>query len=514
MQIRLTVLGPRGGHTARACDVLVTAPAGTALAAVASGLAAAAAAASGAAVSAGSAAAGPTSGKGGASGPPAGDPASGGSGGSSGPVVLYAGSERLDPQRCALGEPPLTDGAVLSLNSPADPGRHPGVPQEAPTDASAQLHVVAGPDAGGVHLLHSGRIRIGRSAEADVPLDDPDVSRLHCAVTVTEDGQVTIADLGSTNGTSLDGAPLGTGPLPFHPGSLLRLGESALRLVGAGEALPIGRETLPGAGGALPGGALPGEALPGEALPGEALTGAGGAGAALPAGARSGGSGSPMQEVLPTAPDGEGHLRVSLRGRAALDGAAGSAHRGDSTVTANPLGSVGFPAPADPAGSAAAGLGAIAPGETSHPASAPDRTGPAASGRGTGAPSGPAAAPRTAHGGSDAPRRPSWATGPCDDEDGSAAPRARAGRSFDEHGGEPAAGGSVPPPRTTGASDTTHEDSSGLCLPHQAPDSDGPFPRAGQGAVTHGAGHRTRRPDPSPSPSAYEGREAGGAPGG
>ncbi|WP_420718230.1 hypothetical protein, partial [Streptomyces sp. NRRL WC-3725] len=42
MQIRLTVLAPRSGQTpARACDVLVTAPAGTALAAVASGLASA-----------------------------------------------------------------------------------------------------------------------------------------------------------------------------------------------------------------------------------------------------------------------------------------------------------------------------------------------------------------------------------------------------------------------------------------------------------------------------------------
>ncbi|MYV70182.1 hypothetical protein GT043_30395, partial [Streptomyces sp. SID2131] len=39
MQIRLTVLAPHAGHGAgRACDVLVTAPAGTALSAVASPL--------------------------------------------------------------------------------------------------------------------------------------------------------------------------------------------------------------------------------------------------------------------------------------------------------------------------------------------------------------------------------------------------------------------------------------------------------------------------------------------
>ncbi|MFJ8444526.1 FHA domain-containing protein [[Kitasatospora] papulosa] len=192
MQIRLTVLAPPSGQNpARACDVLVTAPAGTALAAVASGLA--------------TAVCGPEGSQGG------------------GTTVLYAGHERLDPQRCALGEPPLTDGAVLSLQVPGA--------DEAPDDAvPAQLHVIAGPDAGGVHLLHGGQIRIGRSAEADVPLDDPDVSRLHCAVTVSEDGRVSVADLGSTNGTSLDGADVHDRPVRLAPGALLRLGESTLRL--------------------------------------------------------------------------------------------------------------------------------------------------------------------------------------------------------------------------------------------------------------------------------------------
>ncbi|WP_037852099.1 FHA domain-containing protein [Streptomyces sp. NRRL S-1824] len=192
MQIRLTVLAPPSGQTpARTCDVLVTAPAGTALATVASNLAAA------------------------VTGP---DGSLG-----SGAVVLFAGRERLDAQRCALGEPPLVDGAVLSLQVPGE--------DEAADDAvPAQLHVVAGPDAGGVHLLHGGQIRIGRSADADVPLDDPDVSRLHCAVTVSEDGRVSVADLGSTNGTSLDGTEVHDQPVRLKPGALLRLGESTLRL--------------------------------------------------------------------------------------------------------------------------------------------------------------------------------------------------------------------------------------------------------------------------------------------
>ncbi|MFJ4827892.1 FHA domain-containing protein [Streptomyces bacillaris] len=253
MQIRLTVLAPRSGQTpARACDVLVTAPAGTALAAVASGLA--------------QAVSGPEGSQGG------------------GAVVLFAGRERLDAQRIALGEPPLVDGAVLSLQVPGE---------DEATDAAvpAQLHVVAGPDAGGVHLLHGGQIRIGRSAEADVPLDDPDVSRLHCAVTVAEDGRVSVADLGSTNGTSLDGTEVRDRPVRFPPGALLRLGESTLRLT---------------------------------------------------AGPRTG--------ALPTAPDGEGHLRVSRADPAAH----GPVHGGPGASTAfgagSGSGSGGFDGAGGPAG--------------------------------------------------------------------------------------------------------------------------------------------------------------------
>ncbi|MCX4772240.1 FHA domain-containing protein [Streptomyces sp. NBC_01285] len=245
MQIRLTVLAPRSGHTpARACDVLVTAPAGTALATVASGLAAA------------------------VSGP---DGSLG-----SGAVVLFAGRERLDAQRSALGEPPLVDGAVLSLQVPGE--------DESTDDAvPAQLHVIAGPDAGGVHLLHGGQIRIGRSAEADVPLDDPDVSRLHCAVTVSDDGRVAVADLGSTNGTSLDGAEVRDRPVRLKPGALLRLGESTLRLT---------------------------------------------------SGART--------PTLGTAPDGEGHLRVAARAPADADPGHGfgdgSAHAYSAAVPPGPGG--------------------------------------------------------------------------------------------------------------------------------------------------------------------------------
>ncbi|MGW7461443.1 FHA domain-containing protein, partial [Streptomyces sp. NPDC054797] len=262
MQIRLTVLGSRSGHQSApaSCDVLVTAPAGTPLAAVASGLAAT-----------------------------VGGPETGGT------VVLYAGSERLDLQRRLLGEPPLVDGAVLALHAPvADV-----LPEEGL--GAPQLQVVAGPDAGGVHLLHSGQIRVGRSADADVPLDDPDVSRLHCAVTVIRDGRVAVADLNSTNGTTLDGFPVGAQPVALPPGALLRIGESTLRLAPAG-AGP--RAVIPDREGHL---ALapeaPGAAAPGgqTGWPGSDAAGSGATGSDESSGPGPGGAG---RVAGPPAPGG------------------------------------------------------------------------------------------------------------------------------------------------------------------------------------------------------------------
>ncbi|MGX2996917.1 FHA domain-containing protein [Streptomyces sp. JNUCC 64] len=229
MQIRLTVLGTRPESTGRATarDVLVTAPGGTPLAAVASGLVSAVA-------------------------------------GGDGPVGLYAGTRRLDPQRAVIGEPPLIDGAVLSLGAPAAAPPDPGADA---TGAVAQLRVVGGPDAGGVHLLHGGPVRIGRSADAEIPLDDPDVSRLHCAVTLTEDGRVTVADLGSTNGTRLYGAALGQRPVPLEPGAPLRLGESTLRLADPRES-PAPLPTAPdGEGFVKVGGEEPADGVPAAAVP-------------------------------------------------------------------------------------------------------------------------------------------------------------------------------------------------------------------------------------------------------
>jgi pSer/pThr/pTyr-binding forkhead associated (FHA) protein len=48
---------------------------------------------------------------------------------------------------------------------------------------------------------------IGRGAQADFIFEAPLVSRLHCRLTADASGQLVMEDLGSTNGTSVNGTP-------------------------------------------------------------------------------------------------------------------------------------------------------------------------------------------------------------------------------------------------------------------------------------------------------------------
>lgn len=231
-QIRLTVLGPhsgerRGGREYDVADVVITAPAGTVLASVTGGLSSTLAAAGHADTA--------EQGKAAQAGQAGHVRASAGAAGGES-VAVYHGPRRLDPQRHVIGEEPLVDGAVLSLHAPAEES-------VSPTPESLRLEAVSGPDSGGVYLLHPGQIRIGRSSDADVVLDDPDVSRLHCVVSVTPSGEVTVADLDSTNGTLVDGRSVDQRPRPLTPGSVLRVGESGMWLRSGGSGAATGLET-------------------------------------------------------------------------------------------------------------------------------------------------------------------------------------------------------------------------------------------------------------------------------
>ena len=68
---------------------------------------------------------------------------------------------------------------------------------------------------------------IGRSRQCDVVVDDATVSRRH-ALFSEHDGQWTVEDLGSKNGTAVNGV-LVSAPTPLAAGDVVGFGARAIR---------------------------------------------------------------------------------------------------------------------------------------------------------------------------------------------------------------------------------------------------------------------------------------------
>jgi FhaA, N-terminal domain/FHA domain len=78
---------------------------------------------------------------------------------------------------------------------------------------------------GGRHVLDKRRSVLGRSRDADVQIDDPNVSRRHAEI-VQEESVYWLVDLGSTNGTEVDGRRVQRARL--DDGSRFTLGETTV----------------------------------------------------------------------------------------------------------------------------------------------------------------------------------------------------------------------------------------------------------------------------------------------
>jgi pSer/pThr/pTyr-binding forkhead associated (FHA) protein len=90
-----------------------------------------------------------------------------------------------------------------------------------------ELLVLEGPDAGRSFALTAQSV-VGRDPTATVHLTDEEVSRRHAIVTVGE-GEITIEDLGSFNGTHTDAGEV-TQETPLQIGDRVRVGKTTLEL--------------------------------------------------------------------------------------------------------------------------------------------------------------------------------------------------------------------------------------------------------------------------------------------
>ena len=85
------------------------------------------------------------------------------------------------------------------------------------------LGAISGPHAGRV-IVVSERLTVGRSAQCELRLDDPKVSRRHATLLADDDG-LTVRDDGSLNGTWLNDRRI-TGIARLHVGDRVRIGGS------------------------------------------------------------------------------------------------------------------------------------------------------------------------------------------------------------------------------------------------------------------------------------------------
>jgi ABC transport system ATP-binding/permease protein len=139
------------------------------------------------------------------------------------------------PSQSGYGPPPT--GAPVSGAAPARPPRS----QQGPTSVWQAFEVPESSgqpsrlsvEQGGVHMHIVGKVdlatrasaRIGRLPECDIVLPYPQVSGIHATIARAPDGGVLVTDMGSTNGTYVDGVRL-------HPKHPVRVGANAKVFIG------------------------------------------------------------------------------------------------------------------------------------------------------------------------------------------------------------------------------------------------------------------------------------------
>lgn len=106
-------------------------------------------------------------------------------------------------------------------------------PAELPKGKRLSLAIIDGSDAGNVFRINKPHVTIGRS-NADFVINDTEASRQHAAIEV-RDTTYLLSDLGSTNGTLVDGKKI-TGQVELQDKSEFVIGTTTLMLIVTDEA--------------------------------------------------------------------------------------------------------------------------------------------------------------------------------------------------------------------------------------------------------------------------------------
>ena len=129
------------------------------------------------------------------------------------PTILVSSAvPRERPSPIGLSESSFPEAANLDL----------------PADTHIKLCVIEGPSQRGEFEITRSITTIGRTGGgSDIEIDDPEVSRSHCAIEVRRD-QILLYDLRSANGTFLRNSHVSV--VVLEPMAIFRIGTSQLQL--------------------------------------------------------------------------------------------------------------------------------------------------------------------------------------------------------------------------------------------------------------------------------------------
>jgi hypothetical protein len=139
--------------------------------------------------------------------------------------LLWVARSALKDLRRGVGvEGPVSDGAAGYEQAT---GMHSALTAFGGSSALGpprlRVNSAAGLRGGSAYDLSGGAL-LGRGDDVDIRLEDSFASSRHARL-VPQGDVVVLEDLGSTNGTRLNGEPLG-GPAPLHPGDRIQIGDS------------------------------------------------------------------------------------------------------------------------------------------------------------------------------------------------------------------------------------------------------------------------------------------------
>ena len=136
-------------------------------------------------------------------------------------VKLFVGFEKFTEDENSEAEMNVT---VPSIDFQPDEPAH-SLPPATGISFTAAFEIAGKRQELLLNFADRSRLAVGRSASSDLMVDDVSVSKIHAALALSHDGQLDLADTGSTNGTFVNDQRISYGKTTrLHDGDQVRFG--------------------------------------------------------------------------------------------------------------------------------------------------------------------------------------------------------------------------------------------------------------------------------------------------